>query len=198
MINAFAMTSPATRVEQWLAEIIGIDVEALVLALLFVGALVILPLVLIGGAAAMTRLLLAPGSKDSIGAIATRQAYALIPFGFAVWFAHYSFHLLTGALTIVPVFQSAMIDFAGMPVLGEPVWTLTGAPPGLVFPIQLGCLVVGTMGSLAVARRISVSVVPARPTLASLPWASLIMALAVMATWTLSQPMEMRATGLQG
>ncbi len=197
MINAFAMTSPATRVEQWLAEIIGIDVEALVLALLFVGALVILPLVLIGGAAAMTRLL-APGSKDSIRAIAIRQAYALIPFGFAVWFAHYSFHLLTGALTIVPVFQSAMIDFAGMPVLGEPLWTLTGAPPGLVFPIQLGCLVVGTMGSLAVARRISVSVVPARPTLASLPWASLITALAVMATWTLSQPMEMRATGLQG
>ena len=146
MLNAFAMTSPAARVERWMAAITGIDAEVIVLGLLFLGGLVILPGVLIGIASAVTRVL-SPGGTDSIRAIAVGYAYALVPFGFAVWFAHYTFHLLTGALTIVPVTQSAIIDVAGMAIMGEPLWAWTGASPGLVFPIQLGCAVPGRWGA---------------------------------------------------
>ena len=56
----------------------------------------------------------------------------------------------------------------------------------------------GRWASLAVAQRISASAIPSRPALASLPWATLILTLAIVAAWTLSQPMEMRAVGLQG
>ena len=48
--------------------------------------------------------------------------YALVPFGFGVWLAHYGFHLLTGALTVVPVTQSAGDRPLGRPALGEPRW----------------------------------------------------------------------------
>ena len=36
--------------------------------------------------------------------------YALAPLGFGMWLAHYSFHFLTGGLTIVPVIQSFLAD----------------------------------------------------------------------------------------
>ena len=48
--------------------------------------------------------------------------YALVPFGFGVWLAHYGFHLFTGVLTVVPVTQSAAIDLLGWAALGEPAW----------------------------------------------------------------------------
>ena len=49
----------------------------------------------------------------STGRIALRYAYGLVPFGFGMWLAHYGFHFLTGALTVVPVTQSAAIDLMG-------------------------------------------------------------------------------------
>ena len=67
-----------------------------------------------------------------------------------MWLAHYGFHFLTGALTVVPVTQSAAIDLMGWPALGEPLWRWAGMRPGAVLPIQLGCIVLGTIGSLAV------------------------------------------------
>jgi ferredoxin len=197
LINAFAMTSPAVRLEQWVAGIAAIRTETLSLGLLFLVGLVALPLVLIGTASAITRLL-APGTSDSVAVIAARHAYGLVPLGFGIWCAHYGFHLLTGALTIIPVAQSAMIDLTGQAALGEPLWTMTGMTPGLVFPVQLGCLVLGALGSLAVTQRITASSLPARSSLASLPWTVLVIALSLLATWTLVQPMEMRAVGLQG
>ena len=35
-----------------------------------------------------------------------RHAYSFVPLGFAIWMAHYLFHFLTGAMTIVPAFQT--------------------------------------------------------------------------------------------
>ena len=84
-----------------------------------------------------------------------RYAWVLIPFGFGVWLAHYGFHLLTGGLTLVPVTQSAVIDLVGWPALGDPKWQWTGMRPGAVFPIQLGFILLGTMGSLALSYLVS-------------------------------------------
>jgi ferredoxin len=197
LVNAFAMTSPAYRLERWLAGVTGFQSEMLLLGMVFVGALVLLPLVILGAAALSSRAFGDAGS-GSVRETALRYSFALVPLGFAVWTAHYLFHLLTGALTIVPVLQSAALDATGAPLAGEPMWTLSGMRPGTVYAIQLGCLLVGTLGSIAVAHRISTRVQPAQSAGPLLPWTAAIITLSVAAAWVLSQPMEMRAVGLQG
>ena len=167
------------------------------LALLFVVSLGVAPLVLVGGAAALTRLI-AGGTSGSIRKTAVRYAYGLVPFGFGMWTAHYGFHLLTGLFTVIPITQSAAIDLAGWPLLGEPLWRWTGMRPGSVLPIQLGCILLGAMGSVALAYRISDGDYPERPGPPTAPWAIVTIALASVAIWILTQPMEMRGIGFLG
>ena len=57
LLNAFAMVGPVHHVEHWLAGVLGTSSEALVLGCLFVVGLGVAPLVLLGLAAALTRLL---------------------------------------------------------------------------------------------------------------------------------------------
>jgi polyferredoxin len=191
LVSAFAMTTPAYAVEQRVATALGATSEGPVLAIVFITALVILPAGLLGGAGIVTR-----GLADAGGSLrqtVIRYAYALIPIGFSVWVAHYGFHLLTGLLTIVPVAQSAAIDAFGRAILGGPAWGLVGLQPGSVFPIQLGCVVLGAAGSIGLVHAISLHDQPSRPGLASSPWIAVVALIATTALWILSQPMEMRA-----
>jgi hypothetical protein len=197
LMNAFGMTAPVYDLERWLGRVMGSASEAPVLAVIFVIMLGAVPLALIGGAASVTRYLTQPSSY-SVGQVAMRYVWVLIPFGFGVWLAHYGFHLLTGGLTLVPVTQSAVIDVAGWAALGDPRWQWTGIRPGVVFPIQLGFILLGTFGSLALSYLISERDYPQRPVLAAVPWAALAVALATAAVWILFQPMEMRGIGLSG
>ena len=191
LMNAFAMVGPFRRLEQWLSQAAGGWPEAPVLAGLFVVGLLVVPAIVVGGAAAATRFLV-PDAPASIGRMAARYVYALVPLGFGMWLAHYGFHLLTGALVVVPVTQSAVIDALGWPALGEPLWRWTGMSAGAVYPIQVGFIALGTMGSLAVAYRISERECPSRPAVATAPWAAAVVALAFAALWILVQPMDMR------
>ncbi len=160
-------------------------------------SLCVAPVAVVGGAAALTRLI-AGGAGGSIRRTAVSYTYALVPFGVGMWTAHYGFHFLTGLFTVVPITQSTAIDLAGWPVLGEPFWRWTGMRPGSVFPIQLGCILLGAMGSLALAYRISDRDYPERPGPPTVPWAIVTVALTSVAIWILSQPMEMRGTGFLG
>jgi hypothetical protein len=197
MLNAFAMVAPVYRLETWMAHALGVSSEAPVLALLFVMSLGVAPLVLVGGAAALTRLI----ARDTTGSLretAAKYAYALVPFGVGMWTAHYSFHLLTALLTVIPITQNIINGLAGWAVLGEPFWRWTGMRPGSVFPIQIGCILLGAMGSLALAYRISDREYAESPGPPTAPWVCLTVALASVAFWILSQPMEMRAGGFLG
>jgi len=208
LVNAFAMVSPVHQVEQWLAETLGTTSESVVLGCLFVFGLGVAPLVLLGTAAGLTRVLagrqtgtvrLKPETpRGSIARVSARYAYGLVPFGFGMWLAHYGFHLLTGALTVVPVTQSAAIDLMGWAALGDPLWRWAGMRPGAVFPIQLGCILLGTFGSLAVMHDISLRDYPDRPARATAPWGIVVLLLAATAIWVLFQPMEMRGIGTGG
>ena len=197
LINAFGMVAPVRAVEAALQQAIGVASEAPVLALLFLAGLVIAPIVLLGGAAIATRLVTADHERPIVD-VAVSFAYALVPFGFGVWLAHYGFHLLTGAFAIVPVTQRAAVDLLGWPALGEPLWRLTGMRPGSVFPIQAGLVALGTLGSLASAFQIAERDYPRRTTTAVLPWALVIVILSIAALWILSQPMEMRGLAALG
>jgi ferredoxin len=197
LLNAFAMTGPAYATEQRIAVALRTTSETPVLALMFVTALGLIPLLLSAGAAWVTRWL-TPPSAVNVKAIAVRYAYALVPFGAGVWAAHYGFHFLTGAGTIVPVTQSAALDFTGRFLLGAPDWRWLGMRPGAVFPLQIGCVLLGTIGSLVLLYRIAEHDHPEVWRRAAAPWIAMVFGLAVFALWVLSQPMEMRGTGLGG
>ena len=177
---------------------LGTTSESLVLGCLFVLGLGVAPLLLFGTAAGSRACLAAGTAAASIARVSMRYAYGLVPFGFGMWLAHYGFHLLTGALTVVPVTQSAAIDLMGWAALGDPLWRWAGMRPGAVFPIQLGCILLGTPGSLAVMHLISLRDYPDRSSRATVPWAIVVLLLAATAIWILFQPMEMRGIGLPG
>lgn len=195
LLNAFGMVSPVYAVQEWIAGLLGTTNEVPVLGILFVLILVVEPVLLMGGAALWSRK--AGGTHEPLIPLMTRFAYALIPLACGVWAAHYSFHLLTGLWTFIPVTQAAFADF-GLPLLGTPLWQLTGLAPGAVYPLEIGLLSLGLLGSLLVAYRIAERDAPQRARPVFIPWATLCVLLYAAALWLLSQPMEMRGTFLGG
>jgi hypothetical protein len=197
LVNAFAMTSPALAAEQRLAAVLNVRSEAPVLALIFLLGLGVAPAVLLGIAGVISRGL-AHREPTTLRDTIARYAFALIPIGFGIWLAHYGFHLLTGAATIVPVAQSAAIDAIGRAALGEPAWRWVGMQPGSVFPIQLGFVLLGAAGSFGLVHATSLRDHPSSATRASIPWLALVALITTTALWILSQPMEMRAVSFFG
>jgi ferredoxin len=196
LLNAFAMTAPMNGIERGLSAWLGTAREAPVLGLLFAAGLVAVPIAVVGAAAAATRGL--SGSGLRISAIAVRFAFALVPFGAGVWLAHYGFHFLTGVGAIVPVAQVAAIDLSGHALLGEPDWRWMGLRSGAVFPFQLGAILLGALGSSAVAHRIAERDFPSGAVRAAAPWILLVMALTALALWMVALPMDMRGMELGG
>jgi hypothetical protein len=188
------MSTPAHTFEHQVTHTLGVTSGVLTLALLFVTALVVAPILLLGSAGAATAWLTGASLLSCVRTAAS-YAPALVPVGCGVWLSHYGFHLLTGALTIVPVTQSAAIDLLGWAALGTPMWGWTGMQPGWVFPIEVGVILLGAIGSLGLAYLISVRDHAGRAWLATLPWAAVTLALALAAVWILSQPMQMRGLG---
>jgi hypothetical protein len=193
LLNAFAMVAPARHLDSWMSATTGVVSDTALLGVTFVLGLGVLPSIVLGGAAWITRMLAGPAI--SIGATIVRMIYGLVPLGFAMWSAHYAFHFLTGALAIVPVTQSAASDLFGRALLGEPLWRWAGMRPGSVFPIQVGLIVLGALGSLAVTSLIAGREWPGRAGRAAAPWLLLVVLLAAAAIWITWQPMEMRAAG---
>jgi len=114
-----------------------------------------------------------------------------------MWLAHYSFHFLTGLYTIIPVTQIALASL-GFHILGEPRWTLTGLPSSAVLMIEIGFLLLGFAGSLAVSYTLAEDDSPQKPMRAFIPWAAVSLVLWTASMWLLFQPMEMRATMMSG
>ena len=198
LLNAFAMTAPVHALEGWLARALDTRSEALVLAVVFGAGLIAVPVLLLGAASLLTRRTAPRADRPTAAQTFRRFAAALLPLGFALWLAHYGFHFLTGALTIVPVMQSAARDLMGWAALGEPWWTWVGMQPGSVLPLQLGAVILGAFGSIAVARAIADREHPLAPSRAALPWAVVIVLIAAASMWVFLQPMEMRGTPLAG
>ena len=152
-------------------------------------ALVALPLLAVGGAAALSRRWgrLEAGTLE----VATRYAYTLVPLGFGMWLAHYCFHFLTSYDTAVPVAQRFAADL-GLTWLGQPAWVRACCRPvtGWLLPLELLFLDVGLLLSLYAGFRLA-------PSLKALaPWALLMVLLFAAGVWILFQPMQMRGTVL--
>jgi len=192
LLNAFGMVTPVYAFEYWLNQLLHIG-PGPVLAIIFAIFLIAEPVLLLGAAARITKTL--TGTPRSLMAVAVRYSYGLVPLGFGMWLAHYSFHLLTGLFTIVPVLQSALSD-AGIPVLGAPLWRLTGIPVRIVQPIQLGMLVLALASAMIWTHTIAEEDEPDRTWRAFVPWAVVNALIWCGAVWLVLQPMDMRGTFL--
>jgi ferredoxin len=195
LLNAFGMVSPVYALESWLGNLLHVQHEAPVLGLIFAIGLVVEPVLLLSAATWIT--LRWGGVHRAALPLAVRYSYSLVPLGFGMWLAHYSFHFLTGLLTIVPVTQRALADL-GWPLLGQPLWTLTGLPRNIVQPLELGFLALGFAGSLLVAYRLAEEDSSEHPLRAFSPWAAVCVLLLLASVWLMLQPMEMRATFMSG
>jgi ferredoxin len=195
LLNAFGMVSPVYALQTWVAGVLGINNEAPVLGLLFIFFLSVEPalLLLLAGWLARTW----GKSPDALLALIVRYAYGLAPLGFGIWLAHYGFHFLTGLYTFIPVTQSALAGI-GLPLLGEPNWGFGGLPERVVYPVELGLLGLGLLGSLLVIYRLSEQDSAAHRGRVFTAWAGLCALLWLSALWLLSQPMEMRGAFLGG
>ncbi len=185
--NAAGMVGPVAEWQQRLALGVGIHSPLLMTTAFYLFALGVLPLLAVGGAAALSRRWgrLTAGTLE----VATRYAYALVPLGFGMWLAHYSFHFLTSYETVVPVTQRFAADL-GLMSLGEPDWGCACCRPmtAWLLPLEILFLDVGLLLSLYTGYRLA-------PTLKALaPWALLMVLLFAAGIWILFQPMQMRGT----
>jgi ferredoxin len=195
LLNAFGMVSPVYAIENWLGRMLHVRHEAPVLGLIFAAFLILEPVLLLGSAAWSAQVW--GRVQRAFVPLVVRYSYGLVPMGFGMWLAHYGFHFLTGLYTIIPVTQNFFASL-GWPILGEPRWTLTGLPANAVQVIEIGFLVLGFAGSLAVTHGLAEEDSPAKPLQAFIPWAVVCALLFSASLWLIFQPMEMRATFMSG
>jgi ferredoxin len=201
LTNAFAMTPPVYALERRLAGWLNTQNEAFLLGLVFLMTVIALPLGLAYGAAWVSRLI--SRTTSSLNRIIMRYAYGFVPLGFTVWLSHYLFHFLTGAMTIVPAFQTFFADTLGVPLLGEPDWTLAQWFIPSTASIQIVQLVALGIGAFAATYlTINAAQRANRPSrtfwLEAVPWLIILFVLAAASANTFVLPMEMRGSAFGG
>ncbi len=193
--NAFGMVPPFYELEQLLAARLSITNEGVLLLIIFGVLNLLLPATVCLGAAWLSRRL--SHKPEPLRVAFSRYAPAFMPLAFAIWLAHYGFHFSTGALAIIPVAHSFLLDH-GLGWLGAtPNWTLGAIMPGSwLLPLQALIVLVGFGGSLAVSSSISRRDFsnPRQGMLSMLPWILVFLGLAIAALAMFNLPMEMRGT----
>ncbi len=199
--SAFAMIKPVYALRDALAARLGLTSAAPVFTLTFLLAFILLPsLALLLAGLSGSRL---TGRRtEPILDVIGRFVPGLVPLGAGMWLAHYGFHFMTGALTIVPVAQSFLAD-VGL-FAGTVNWGLGPLVPlDWLFPIEAIFLYLGAFGSLVVTFQIA-RLVPGRARAATrgdvlraaLTWVILCLLLLGFGLWVMLQPMDMRGTML--
>ena len=194
--NAAGMVGPVLAWQERFQALLGGPSLLIPVTIFYLLALLAAPLLLVASAAFVSRAW--SGASESVLTVATRFTFALVPLGFGMWLAHYSFHFLTSWDVIVPVVQRGLADL-GLPV-GVPAWIASCCRPaaGWVLPLEIVFLDVGLLLSLYAAYRIALGQCASLGAAlkAFAPWAALLVLLFAAGVWVLFQPMEMRGTML--
>ncbi|UCH26681.1 MAG: hypothetical protein JSV66_03260 [Trueperaceae bacterium] len=189
ILNAAAMIGPFFGIAQRIAAGLHTESEALVLGLIFVAVA--------GIGLGIT--LAAASLADFIGGAQVRPwrafqrwGYVVIALGFGFWGAHFLFHFLTGAVSVVPVFQH-FFELRGLGV--DPNWQLARlVPTRWLFPITAGITAVYGLLAFTLSVRIALRDFGQRGVVAMWPMLLFVLAFLVFALLILAQPMEMRGT----
>ena len=194
-VNAAGMVVPVLEWQDLVTSVSGQRSPMLATSLFYVWGLLVMPALLVGTATALCKV---PGQPEvSKLEVATRFSYALVPLGFSMWLAHYSFHFLASFDAVVPVVQRFVGDL-GWTVLGKPAWARACCRPvaNWLPRLEILFLDMGLLLSLysgyRIAQQPSGRASEALKVLA--PWALLIVVLFAVGVWIVLQPMQMRGT----
>lgn len=134
-------------------------------------------------------------------ALAAQLSQALVPLGVGMWSAHFLFHFVTAAASLVPVAQRVAQDL-GLRLLGAPDWRLAHAAPAAetLLGLEILLLDLGLLVTLYTGWRISeqVASAPRRALAGFIPFALLAAALWALGLFVVSEPMPMRGTMVHG
>jgi cytochrome c oxidase assembly factor CtaG len=189
--NAAAMVAPVSAWTRALGAELGSETSAAALAFGF--ALVVAPAMAALACAWIGRSL--GGHDRTLREVIARLAPALVPVGFSMWLAHFSFHLATGIGTLGPAAARAASDagLAGASPSSAIGMTL-GAGAGGLEGAEIAVLGVGLVISVAVAWRLALELSgrPRHALAVAVPWMLVATALYGAGVWIVLQPMEMR------
>jgi hypothetical protein len=191
--NAAGMVAPVVAAGRDVSDAFGRSSTIWATSVFYGLMLFAIPALCISAAAATSRRLENQPIRENV----CRFAWSLVPLGFAMWLAHYSFHFFTSCDTIVPAMQRFAADFR-LASIGTPDWVCSCCRPApdWLLKAELVSLGVGLLVSLYVAWRIAQPLAGAmgQTICMVLPWAILLVALFALGVWILLQPMEMRGT----
>jgi len=196
LTNAFGMVPPIYAVQAWMASALGVTGPALQLLLIQGTLTLVLPGVLLWGAAWASHRAASGSSVTTRQAMAARYAPTFIPLGLGFWIAHYGFHLAIGGLTILPVLQALLQDHGLALLGGRPTWGMGALLPAeVIFPLQVMAVMLGFCAALYSQARQALRHAPPRLALRQLlPWALVAFLLTLAALQLFNLPMEMRGT----
>ena len=192
LANAAGMVAPVVDWQESLVIRLGLRTPLAITTAYYALTLVLLPVLAVGIATALS---LRWGRGEANGRqTATRFTFALVPLGFGIWLAHYSYHLLTGWRAAIPAAQR-FVARSGSYLLGRPEWSAACCGPVADWlpKFEIVCLDLGLLLSLYTGYRIALGRSP-RPWRAVGPWALLIVLLFAAGVWIVLQPMQMRGT----
>ena len=198
-VNAAWMIAPVVALEQWLMQSWAIENRPLFVGLGIGLTVAVLPALLLGATATLSRFV-AP-QRASITALACSYLPAFVPLAFALWCAHYAFHLLTSAGTFFAASNRMLADWqlASLSAAAA-ACACCGEVADWILPVEILLLDGGLCLSLFVAYRIAER--QTESAAAALRgwsvWAVLLLALFALAVWILMQPMQMRGTLVLG
>ena len=193
--NAAGMTRPLVA---WLTQLFrpsGLQSPFVAMSGFYIAALLILPVLIFAVAATISRRWdELPGSRLDLAA---RYAFALVPLGFAMWMAHYSFHFFTSFATVVPTTQRFIAEF-GWTLSGPPQWSCACCVPAARWLVRTEIMFLdfGLLLSFYSGYRIGLSRTsrPITALKAFTPWAAVMLLLFAVGIWIVFQPMQMRGT----
>lgn len=187
--SAAAMVVPVTVWQQQVRAWLGLSSTKLVVSTMLLLALLVVPPMVCGLAAAIGRA--AAGIRAPARELRHRFVLGLVPLGLSMWAAHFLFHLLSGIGSAVPVVERVLADLGYG--LATPRWTHAGMTMNLL-GVEILLLDAGLLLTLYVGWRIATGYATrARAAIALLaPWVVVSVGLYLGGVWTFLQPMQMR------
>jgi cytochrome c oxidase assembly factor CtaG len=122
-------------------------------------------------------------------------AMTMAPLGFAMWLAHFVFHLFTGSHMPVPVIKRIALDLH-LTFLGKPDWGIASWAVPQLLDFEILFLDLGLLVSLYAGWRVAQRYNNSKNSclLIFTPWSLVYILFFLVAIWIIFQPMDMRGT----
>jgi cytochrome c oxidase assembly factor CtaG/ferredoxin len=170
------------------------DLQRPIIIALFLGtAIFLVPGIVVCTAGLLSRFL--GGIQLPLKRLLSDFAMTIVPLGFAMWLAHFVFHLFTGSHTPIPVIQRVAQDLH-LTLSGEPNWGIASWAVPQLLDFEILFLDLGLLVSLYAGWRVARRYNTERKCclLIFIPWCAVYILFFLVAIWILFQPMAMRGT----